>query len=124
MLAVGFSEQVERDGRVHPTQSAGIGGQGGPAPGPGHVHDVTSTTVEHVSGEEQLVDRAGADSVEVAEHHRGMAQRLSELGPGVRPDRAHLGERECGQVQRQTGGLSGGEPGDGGQATANQRRQC
>jgi hypothetical protein len=78
-ITAAVSEQVELDGRIHAAQSARVCGQGGPAPGPGDVHDMSGAAVEDVSGQEQLVDLAGADSVEFAEHHGRMAQRFSEL---------------------------------------------
>lgn len=73
------SEQIELDGRIHATQSARVGGQGGPAPVPGDVHDMSGAPVEDVGGEKQVVDLAGADSVELAEHHGRMAQSFSKL---------------------------------------------
>ena len=70
--------------------SVGIGGQRGPAPLPGHVHDMAGQCVEHACRAEQLVHLGRGRRVELAEHNRRVAEHLGEFGPGVRPDRPHL----------------------------------
>lgn len=63
------SEQVELQCGVHAAQPAGIGGQRGPAPRLGDVHNVPGATIKDIGVQEQPVHPARCRSVEVTEHH-------------------------------------------------------
>lgn len=94
------SEQVYLDCGVDAAQAARVGGQRGPVPAPGDVHDMSGAAVEDIGGEKQLIDLVGRDGVQLAEYHRRVTHDLGESGHSVGPYRAYLGQCECGQVQR------------------------
>lgn len=104
-------EQVNLDCGVNAAQSAGIGTERRPAPLSGDVHNVPGHGVEHVGLGEQLIDLGGCGGVELAEHHRRVAEDFGDQWTSIRTDGADLGQRERRHIQGHTDQPGGVKPG-------------
>jgi len=116
-------QQLDLKVWIHTVQPTRIVGQRGPSALAGDVHDLTGQGVEHPSTLEQPVDGRRPGGVELTEDDLGVPDQVSELRTSIRPHGPDLSERERRHVQHYTGSPGDGQPGQRGDAAADQHGQ-